>query len=216
MSKFSALRHLRSAAGFTMIELLVVIAVIGVMAVAVLSALNPIEQINKGRDTSLRSDAEQLLSATERYFSIHELYPWNETRTALNPYNPATAHNGAALYDSAYEFSGPDAKTSANGYAPTDWNWIYQLSDTQEVKPAFSSRLITESRLIVLRPAGSNASTSVCFAPTSYAFRLEATRNCNPTAGGTQPATVAGYTVCATTDGTMPDYVTAFNYICLP
>src|SRR5690606_2962307 len=65
-------------AGFTMIELLVVIAVIGVLAVAVLSSINPIEQINKGRDTRTRSDAAQLINAIDRYFAVHELYPWND------------------------------------------------------------------------------------------------------------------------------------------
>ena len=74
---FNPTKYLRSA-GFTMIELLVVIAVIGVLAVAVLSSINPIEQINKGRDTRSRSDAAQLISAVDRYFAIHEKYPWNE------------------------------------------------------------------------------------------------------------------------------------------
>jgi prepilin-type N-terminal cleavage/methylation domain-containing protein len=58
--------------GFTMIELLVVIAIIGVLAVAVLSSINPIEQINKGRDTRARSDAAELLAASERYFTTSE------------------------------------------------------------------------------------------------------------------------------------------------
>src|SRR5688572_21601084 len=70
-------RKLLAQAGFTMIELLVVIAVIGVLSVAVLSSINPIEQINKGRDTRSRSDAAQLINAIDRYFSIHEVYPWN-------------------------------------------------------------------------------------------------------------------------------------------
>ncbi|NIT03538.1 prepilin-type N-terminal cleavage/methylation domain-containing protein, partial [Candidatus Saccharibacteria bacterium] len=52
--------------GFTMIELLIVIAVIGILAIAVLAAINPIEQINRGRDTGSRSDAEQLIGAIDR------------------------------------------------------------------------------------------------------------------------------------------------------
>ena len=51
----------KSNLGFTMIELLVVISVIGILATAVLSSINPIEQINKGRDTRTRSDAAQLI-----------------------------------------------------------------------------------------------------------------------------------------------------------
>ncbi len=78
------LKSLRSA-GFTMIELLVVIAVIGVLAVAVLSSINPIEQINKGRDTRTRSDAAQLISAVDRFFATQETYPWNVANAGACP-----------------------------------------------------------------------------------------------------------------------------------
>ncbi|MBU4016638.1 prepilin-type N-terminal cleavage/methylation domain-containing protein, partial [Patescibacteria group bacterium] len=37
--------------GFTLIELLIVIAVLGILATGVLIALDPIEQINRGRDS---------------------------------------------------------------------------------------------------------------------------------------------------------------------
>jgi len=70
------LSRLRSQAGFTMIDLLIVIAILGILAVAVLSAINPIEQINRGRDTGSRSDAEQLLSAIDRYNAFQGYYPW--------------------------------------------------------------------------------------------------------------------------------------------
>ena len=62
--------------GFTMIELLIVIAVIGILAVAVLSAINPLEQIRRGRDTGSRSDSEQLISAINRRYSVLALFPW--------------------------------------------------------------------------------------------------------------------------------------------
>ena len=52
--------------GFTLIELLVVITLIGILAVAVLSAINPIEQINKARDAGRRADAAQILKALDR------------------------------------------------------------------------------------------------------------------------------------------------------
>ena len=53
------MQKLKLQLGFTMIELLIVITILGILAVAVLSAINPIEQINRGRDTGRQSDAEQ-------------------------------------------------------------------------------------------------------------------------------------------------------------
>ena len=38
--------------GFTLVELIIVIAVIGVLAVVLMMAINPIEQINKAKDTT--------------------------------------------------------------------------------------------------------------------------------------------------------------------
>jgi len=61
--------------GFTLIEMLIVIAVIGILAVAVLSAINPVEQMKKARDTRRRSNAAELLNGLERYYTTHEEYP---------------------------------------------------------------------------------------------------------------------------------------------
>ncbi|HVZ11787.1 MAG TPA: prepilin-type N-terminal cleavage/methylation domain-containing protein, partial [Patescibacteria group bacterium] len=46
--------------GFTLIELLVVIAVIGVLAAIVLLAVNPTEQLARGRDANRISSIEGL------------------------------------------------------------------------------------------------------------------------------------------------------------
>ena len=107
-----------SRAGFTMIELLVVISVIGILAVAVLSSINPIEQINKGRDTRTRSDAAQLINAADRYFAIHEIYPWNVTTASYTA--------GSVEYDDEFTFDGPDTAD--------DWDWVDVLVETAVVK----------------------------------------------------------------------------------
>jgi prepilin-type N-terminal cleavage/methylation domain-containing protein len=67
---------LSASAGFTMIELLIVIAILGILAVAVLSAINPVEQINRGRDTASRGDAEQMINAIDRFNAFQGYYPW--------------------------------------------------------------------------------------------------------------------------------------------
>jgi prepilin-type N-terminal cleavage/methylation domain-containing protein len=165
------MKKLLSQVGFTLIELLVVISVIGVLAVAVLSSINPIEQINKGRDTGARSDAAQLINAVDRYYATQELFPWNNTHTACGA-DPAT---GAQLdcnpaltvspvvapeTDPATEFPDqagakytqvclPGAVAPGIGLCKTDGSdisqggggWLFGLANTSEVKPAFVSRL---------------------------------------------------------------------------
>lgn len=68
--------------GFTLVELLIVITIIGILAVAVLSAINPIEQFKKARDTGRQTDASQILNALERYYTNNDGYPWDATGDA--------------------------------------------------------------------------------------------------------------------------------------
>lgn len=200
MKKLAAfLRSLPGAsAGFTMIELLVVISVIGVLAVAVLSSINPIEQILKSRDTRTRSDAAQLINATDRYFAIHEVYPWNTT---------TTSYTAAGVdYDEEFVFTG----------SADDWDWVDVLVTTAEVKEGFTNRLKNDDSLTIFKPGVSNATMYTCFEPQSEAFKFEAANNCS---NGTTPGGLgsgvtlpAGITTCVTTDGTIDDG----NMICLP
>ena len=85
--------------GFTLIELLVVIAVIGILATIVLLAVNPAEQLRRGRDTSRVSGVTQLGRALQSYYTANgSVYPaqgtsWLTTLTSagdvkLIPANP--------------------------------------------------------------------------------------------------------------------------------
>lgn len=190
---FKTTKYLRSA-GFTMIELLVVIAVIGVLAVAVLSSINPIEQINKGRDTRSRSDAAQLISAVDRYFAIHEKYPWNEdnvdgrsgTFTAGWQYDssdgyvtPATGSDKTNDYRAEFYFYEAGDNVTANA----DWAWLIPILNTAEIKESFGNRLAKVddgTDFLVKKPEGANRTMYVCFTPSSYAFDLEASNRCDP------------------------------------
>src|SRR5437773_12488754 len=53
--------------GFTLVELLIVMAVIGVLAAIVLVAINPIEQLARGRDTARVQGTGQLGRAMVNY-----------------------------------------------------------------------------------------------------------------------------------------------------
>lgn len=71
------LEKMQKDKGFTLIELLIVIAVLGILIVAILSAIDPLEQIRKARDSGRKSDSAELLSAYERYFTTYQCYPWD-------------------------------------------------------------------------------------------------------------------------------------------
>lgn len=171
--------HPALQSGFTMIELLVVIAVIGVLSVAVLSSLNPIEQINKGRDTRSRADASQIIGATDRYFAIHEVYPWNVASATW----PQATINAEGLDQYENEFSFDEDGTIAGSI--TDWGWADILATTSEVKQGFVTRISDTTdnvRFVLYKADGPNATMYACFEPASYAFDQEATERCTAAA----------------------------------
>lgn len=215
--------------GFTMIELLVVIAIIGVLAVAVLSAINPIEQINKGRDTRARSDAGELLAASERYFSTSEQWPWNSNVTT--PVAPFVAYTPVANVADPFNSDG-------------ELNWLQVLENSNEVKESFARRIYntyqdkigagiadTNNQFVVLKDDQSDL-VRVCFRPASQQFRLEAIYKCcaadsdeNLCADaaatnlkGSTPASMGpsanAFTLCPSTVGV--DSAASAFYICLP
>lgn len=57
--------------GFTLIELLVVIAVIGILATIVLLAVNPAEQLARGRDAARVSGITQLGRSLQGYYTAN-------------------------------------------------------------------------------------------------------------------------------------------------
>jgi len=62
--------------GFTLIELLVVLGILGILAAGLLAAIDPFEQLKKGRDTNMRNTVIELLNATTRYYATHGDLPW--------------------------------------------------------------------------------------------------------------------------------------------
>ena len=161
--------------GFTMIELLIVIAVLGILAVAVLASINPIEQINRGRDTGSRSDAEQLISAVDRFYAAKGFYPWMtngaSNNTWTDPAGGVSSNNLLAL----------DAAGTTVGVDAVDILDVLSSGGTAEIKASFASRIVDPNAsnfLSIYNSGVSGESTYVCFVPKSASFREEAWTRC--------------------------------------
>ena len=169
--------------GFTLIELLVVITLIGILAVAVLSALNPIEQINKARDASKRADASQLLAAMDRYFASNEKFPWNNFTGTSEDYTTRVdlAFAGTAdLLGAGVCGDGTttDANSSGAGAGGCDSlsTTPGYLISSQELKSQFGKRdyfdaTTVAADLLYVYKAVNDPSVSICFIPSSKATR---------------------------------------------
>ena len=185
-----------------MIELLIVIAVLGVLAVAVLATINPIEQINRGRDTGQRGDAEQLLSAIDRYNATQGIWPWQIVQSD----------------EDAVIWAGVTAIEDNGGTGCLLLDKLSQgsvacVSGADEVKSSFPARLRGGTYNPLFMEYGGEAGDSVyvCFQPKSGAFRTEAQRRCEEVIATSQPADFPVGADCA---GCVAD--PAACYICLP
>jgi len=187
-----------------MIELLIVIAVLGVLAVAVLATINPIEQINRGRDTSSRGDTEQLLSAIDRYNANKGLYPWQDVADdpsdiAWQPVTstgPVSGTYGCTLMEQL------STTTNAN------------CTGTEEIKQSFVER-VTSTKVNVLhifKGVSSGDSVYICFNPQSKAFQKEADERCT---GGSLPTDFPESNACNNCEDSLGKNPT-HNCICLP
>lgn len=166
-----------------MIELLIVIAVLGFLAVAVLSAINPIEQINRSKDTASRSDSEQLISGTDRYYTQKGYYPWMYfADDATNQ----IIFNAITKVDTTNTFTN---------------DMLAGLSTvTSELKTSFVTRITANdyNPLYIYNRGTQGDSTYLCFKPKSQAFRDQAWTRCVDANGSGLPTDLqpAGATVC--------------------
>ncbi len=170
--------------GFTMIELLIVIAVLGILAVAVLSAINPIEQINRGRDTGTRSDAEQLISSVDRFYAAKGYYPWMTNGTSDNTWTDGVTGTapGVLTAGDLIELNAPGTLIGDdNGGSGIDILDLLSNGGTSEIKSSFVTR-ITDAQasnyLSIYNDGVSGDSTYACFKPKSNSFREEAWKRC--------------------------------------
>lgn len=156
--------------GFTLIELLIVITLLGILAVAVLSAINPVEQINRSNDTSSRSDAEQLINAIDRFYASKGYYPWQTGTTD-------DEHSSVGFVEVT-----ADAPAD-NDSVPVPMLTKLTSEGTAEIKESFVSRITSSSGnpLWIYNGGEQGQSTYVCFKPRSANFLDDATNRCNST-----------------------------------
>jgi len=204
-SKLAAARS--GKAGFTMIELLIVITILGILATAVLSAINPIEQINRGRDTGSQSDAEQLISAVDRYYAFNGTYPWQGTATGAS-----------AFEDSMADGSNPAQVTATLAGADYATPILDELLAKSELKSSFITRIgsATNPLFIYNQGSGGSDSTYVCFKPQSLAFREQAKSRCIDAAGSGMPADLPAAAAGFICEGAVDDTNQTDIYHCLP
>lgn len=195
--------------GFTLVELLIVIGLLGAIALIVISAINPIEQSNRARDTKYKADAGQLISAIDRYFVGQSAFPWMTLDSATYP-SADTAVSFASATGQMYGLCG--ATCSVDGY----------LIANNELKTEFRSRDFLKSgvtvpnQIMIGKATGSSSSTYACFVPLSKSVRDKACADGKVYTLSTSIRTqvTAGSVTCA---GTSTAWSTSpYQYVCLP
>jgi len=134
--------------GFTLIELLVVIGILGILAIGLLAAIDPFEQLKKGRDTNMRNVTVEYVNAVTRYYATHGDMPWK-----------TTLPSGDGLDDA------------------TIITYTQMLIDEGELKPEFQDALGDNATKILITGKGTPdpIQAIVCFDPDSRSISADAT-----------------------------------------
>lgn len=133
-----------SARGFTLIELLVVIGILGILAGTLFFTINPIEQLRRGSDASLKTAAENFVTASNSYNSVQRAYPWDT--------NGADCNNGVALSSTPLA-----SGTTVNAC-------VTELISNGDLKNTYDDDTATLNDLLV---SGTDTNFAICFLPES-------------------------------------------------
>lgn len=112
--------------GFTLIELIVVIGMLSILFLVAISVINPIGQINKGKDAVRQHDLQQVKTALDTYYNDHGCYP-----TAV-PFNAAWKEGNNIYMQTVPQDATCDGKTQScytyqvdNTSACPQWDVLY-------------------------------------------------------------------------------------------
>lgn len=178
--KLSSILNTSHNKGFTLIELLVVLGILGILAAALLAAINPVEQLKKAQDTSLKTVAAEFVSANVRYYSTHNALPWF-----------SVANGGANCYTGGATLSSVTMSSLTT--------CLTTLISEGELKQSFlSTNNLNKAIVSNPNPQTSGAQdTIVCFQPQSNSQQLDAnTKYTQAGATGTSCKSQGGTTLC--------------------
>lgn len=165
--------------GFTLVELLIVIALLGIIATIVIAAINPIEQANRASDAGMKADASQIVSAIERYYTAHSVFPWNAVSCSTN--GGTQCLNGLTNGpDDAFPFLSADDSSvgicGATGSACRTTANQGELIASLELQKTFQNKswvgaTTASSKLWVGKAQGASSVIYVCWAPKANSNR---------------------------------------------
>ena len=195
--------------GFTLVELLIVIALIAILSVAVLATINPIEQSNKAKDSTVQNDAAEIMNSYERYYANAQAYPWMAYgATGSKP----TVETAMLLRSDTVGFGICDAGDVAEGASEpvascqTTSSTPGLLISTDELKTAFMVKdefqtvvggAHPENALWLYKEQGSGGGVYVCYVPKAKSNRESATNTLYCLTGGAAPTrALAGTGAC--------------------
>lgn len=172
---------IKNMKGFTLVELLIVIALIAILSVAVLATINPIEQSNKAKDSTVQNDAAEVMNSYERYYANAQAYPWMKYGTVKPTVESAILLRsdtlGFGICDAGDITSEPDEKSDTCEVTSADPGLLVK---TDELKSAFVGKdefrtVIDDSHpenaLWLYKQAGSGGSVYVCYIPKAKSNR---------------------------------------------
>jgi prepilin-type N-terminal cleavage/methylation domain-containing protein len=169
--------------GFTLVELLIVIALIAILSVAVLATINPIEQSNKAKDSTVQNDAAEVLNAYERTYANKQKYPWMEFPTVASGAIFLTVEDAVTLRSesvgSGLCFGASTAAYSSAGSCNTSGTSLGKMIESDELKPSFvgkSEFLSTtatnpQDALWTVKTASAGGGIYVCYIPKAKSNR---------------------------------------------
>ncbi len=196
----------QSKRGFTLVELLIVIGLLGAIALIVISAINPIEQSNRARDTRFKADGGQLISAIDRYFAAKSEFPWM-TQTST--------------YTTESTFGFVTASDIEVGICAANCTTPGTLLNSNELKSEFENRDFikkgatgtADQKIMIGKASGASASTYACFIPLAKSTREKAVAD---TKVYTLSDTTGARTETSSCNASTANWVTLGCYVCIP